>query len=245
MRIESGIHILMKVLVTGTSSGLGYGIARAYLEDGAEVYGIARRSSPVLENYHSYYHLEGDLTEHKKIPGYMQSLLQAVDKIDLVFLNAGMLGEIKDMQLTELTDLKQVMDVNLWSNKSLLDTLLQGPVAVKHIIAISSGAAVNGNRGWSGYAISKAALNMMIQLYAQETPDTHFSSLAPGLIDTSMQDYIFEVPDENRYESVKRLREARGTEAMPGPEKAGELVKETVPRLASAESGAFLDIRSM
>ena len=48
--------------------------------------------------------------------------------------------------------------------------------------------------GWNGYALSKAALNMMMKLYAAERPGTDFSALAPGLVDTAMQEAMRQQP---------------------------------------------------
>lgn len=44
---------------------------------------------------------------------------------------------------------------------------------------------------------------MLINLYAKEYTDTHFCALAPGLIDTKMQDYIYDLPEEKDYPAVK------------------------------------------
>ncbi|MCP3870534.1 MAG: SDR family NAD(P)-dependent oxidoreductase [Gammaproteobacteria bacterium] len=46
---------------------------------------------------------------------------------------------------------------------------------MEQIVMISSGAAVLGNQGWGGYAISKAALSMLARLYAHEFTQTHIS----------------------------------------------------------------------
>ena len=90
-----------------------------------------------------------------------------------------MLGSLGDMSEAQLDDLKRVMDVNVWSNKTVLDALFARAFPVKQVVTISSGAAVNGNRGWRGYSISKAALNMLTRLYAAENPDTHFCARWP------------------------------------------------------------------
>lgn len=166
-------------------------------------------------------------------------------KIDLIVLNAGILGEIKDMVDTSLEDIQKVMNINLWANKAILDYLLNNHYEITQVIAISSGASVSGNRGWNAYGISKAALNMMIKLYAAENPGIHFTSLAPGLIDTQMQDYIYEIPDEKKFTTVKRLREARGTDDMPDPQKAAERITPVFEQLLNYDSGSFIDIRKM
>ena len=46
---------------------------------------------------------------------------------------------------------------------------------------------------------------MLIALYADEFPNTHFTALAPGLIDTAMQDYLTQLPPDPRYAPLERL----------------------------------------
>jgi NAD(P)-dependent dehydrogenase (short-subunit alcohol dehydrogenase family) len=110
---------------------------------------------------------------------------------------------------------------------------------------ISSGASVLGNRGWSGYSLSKAALNMLARLYSHEFPGTHISALAPGIIDTSMMEHLCKEADATRFPALQRLREARGTPAMPTPETAARQVIEVLPLLRERPSGAFIDIREL
>lgn len=165
--------------------------------------------------------------------------------MDLVILNAGILGEIKELKDTEIKELNSIMDINLWSNKIIIDKLLKEKNNIKHIVAISSGASINGSKGWGGYSISKAALNMMIKLYASENSGIHFTSLAPGLIDTSMQDYLCGKVDEFKFPSAKRLKESRGTELMPSPIKAGGIVANGIEKSKNITSGSYVDVRKV
>ena len=50
-------------------------------------------------------------------------LINDVPNFDLVILNAGKLGQIRDMKETSLEDLRETMEINVWSNKWLLDCL--------------------------------------------------------------------------------------------------------------------------
>ena len=232
------------VFITGVSSGLGMGFAKCFLEKQWTVYGISRRHVDQLSDHPNFHFHPLDLQDFPQIPSTLKKLLIQSNRLNLVILNAGILGKIGDMHHTKLPDLKQIMDINLWSNKILLDYLFENNLPADQVISISSGAAVNGNRGWGGYSISKAALNMLIQLYAREYPETHFTSLAPGLVDTAMQDYLCEFADETRYPSVKKLKAARNTPAMPKPREAAENIISLLPQLLNHESGSFVDIRN-
>lgn len=235
----------MHVLITGVSSGLGEGLARAFLGRGSLVYGVSRREPEELrEDPGFHFHLL-DLTHFDSIGPALDELLSGVRRLDLVVLNAGVLGHIQDMREADLDSLRHTMDVNLWANKVVMDHLLEKGPALQQVVAISSGASLSGQRGWSGYGLSKAALNMLVKLYASEVPDVHFTALAPGLIDTAMQHYISEFPNPEKFPAVERLRRARGTEAMPDPVTAAERIIDALPRILRLPSGSYADIREL
>lgn len=231
------------LFITGNSSGLGRGLTETYLSREWTVYGLSRRGCSGFDG--RLHDIRCDLEDREAIPLALSSLLEDVSHLDLVILNAGILGQMKDLSDTTLDEIEQVMEINVWSNKLILDWLLSSDISIEQIVLISSGASVNGNRGWGAYGISKAALNMLTSLYAHELPNTHLSALAPGLVDTTMQDYLCNMVDAEKFTSVKKLRAARDTTAMPDPKTAGELIADTIPRLCSLPSGAYADIRSM
>lgn len=234
------------VLITGNSSGLGHGLTEAYLGRGWEVYGVSRRGCTDL-THHKLKDVRCDLTDFESIPAAMESLLMGISHLNAVILNAGILGKVQDMADSSLEDIRQVMDANVWSNKVLLDWLLYSGIRIDQIVLISSGASINGNRGWGAYALSKATLNMLTQLYAHEFPHTHLVALAPGLVDTAMQDVLCDPAqvDEEHFPSVGKLRAARETPAMPKPREAGELIADAIPGLRQLPSGSFADIRTL
>ncbi len=234
---------MANIFVTGISSGIGLGLVKKYLQEGWQVYGLSRRACPVShENLHS---ARVDLLDTANLPGALYELFAGQKQLDIVVLNAGVLGEIAYMKNAPLAELKKTMDVNLWSNKVVLDWLFKHMTSVKQLIAVSSGAAVNGNKGWNGYSISKAALNMMIKLYAVEQLDTHFMSLAPGLVDTAMQDYLCSKKEAEEFPSLARIQSARGTENMPTPDELAEKLPAVFEKIKKYESGSFVDIRKM
>lgn len=231
----------MRLFITGNSSGLGRGFSEAALARGWEVYGCSRRGCD-LNGVHD---VQCDLGDFAAVAAALGKLLAGLDSLDLVILNAGVLGRISPMHDTSLEELRRSMDINVWSNKVILDWLLDSGMRIDQIVGISSGAAVLGNKGWSGYAISKASLNMLLRLYSHEFPHTHISAIAPGLIDTAMMDYLCVEPDPEEYPALARIRAARGTDTMPGPREAAERVLEVTGRLKEFDSGSFVDIRQL
>ncbi|MDX1625320.1 MAG: SDR family NAD(P)-dependent oxidoreductase [Wenzhouxiangellaceae bacterium] len=232
----------MNVLITGNSSGLGRGLTEALLDRDAIVWGMSRSGCPVSSD--GLRDRKFDLGNLSTLPEALERLLSDCQRLDLIILNAGQLGRIQPISETATADLEHLMRVNVWANKVILDWLHERMIPVDQVVAISSGAGHNLNYGWGGYALSKSLLDDLVKLYAQEMTDTHFTSLAPGLVDTPMQDELEEV-DAEEYPSVQKLRDARGTEDMPKPRDAAERILDLLDELKERESGSFVDVRDL
>ncbi len=231
---------MKNILITGVSSGLGEALAKVYLENGDTVYAIGKTIPKKLDHYPHFFFFPYDLSETFMIQSTLKEFL-AHRSFDIVILNAGVLGEIQTLSQTDLIDAKAVMEVNVWANKELIDTLHHAHAQVKQIVGISSGAAINGSKGWGTYSLSKAGLNMLLSVYAKELPEIHFTALAPGVIHTPMVKHIIDEVNDEIYPSAKQLKEGN----IRTPEKAAKHLIETFPKLLTYESGSFLDVRTM
>lgn len=239
---------MKRAFITGNSSGLGLGLTEQLLASNWQVYGCSRRGNalqhPALHDIHC------DLSQLERIPSALDDLLTDVPALDLVVLNAGILGEIRELHQTSLDDIQQLMDINVWANKVIMDWLHNSNIAIKQIVMISSGASVFGSKGWNGYSLSKATLNMLAKLYAHEFPRTRIHALAPGLIDTRMMDYLCgDEIDHNTFPALERIQEARGTDVMPTPDEAAKRVLTAVEKLQLTSpdhpSGSYVDMRDL
>ncbi len=235
----------MNIFITGTSRGIGETLAIEYLEKDNTVYGLSRSAAENLSEYSNYHHLIMDLKNFDNMMDKLKGFIGNRKEFDLVILNAGLLPEIKDLIDTSMNEISTVMRVNVWANKNIIDTLFKLQHKVQQIVAISSGASLSGERGWNAYAISKAALNMLISLYSEEIPETHFSSLAPGVINTGMQEYIYNLPEERSYPVMKKLKEMRENDEIPDPASAAKYLVEAIKQVKRYDSGDFVDIREM
>lgn len=234
------------ILITGASAGIGLGLAQAWLGRGARVLALQRRSSPLL-GQRNFSQVQADLADLDALPERVRELLRGTSELDRVVLNAAIAAPLRDLGDTPLAELRQLMDINTWANKVVLDALYASGARVHQVIGISSGAAVRGSRGWNGYALSKAAFAMLIQLYAAERPETHFCSLMPGIVQTKMQDDLCALGAEQRrqFPAVERLLAARGTPDMPLPDVAAQALLEAFELARKEPSGALLDLRKL
>lgn len=232
------------VFITGNSSGLGYALSEQYLSDGWQIYGLSRRGCQGLSD--KVHDIKCDLHNLTSIEPALSELLSGLNRLDVVYLNAGFLGELNKITDISLDQFTQVMNINTWANKVILDWLLTGNIQVKQVIAISTGTGVSTSKGWGAYSLSKLALNKLLELYADEFPQTHFTSLAPGLVDTAIQAYLC---DESRvsvtdFPSIQKMRDAKETNNMPSAQKAADAIISAVPGLLKIPSGSYTDMRN-
>jgi benzil reductase ((S)-benzoin forming) len=226
----------MKILITGTSSGLGYELAKEYSKNNNTVLGISR-SKTNLEIKQEIC----DFSNLQKIPIALQDLVGA-EKIDTAILNAGALGALAKTKNTSIEAFNEIFKINVLANKIIIDWLLKNNTNIKTIIGISSGAALKTYYGWSLYCTSKAAFKQLISTYAQEEHSVHFASVAPGIIKTNMQEYINKI-DARIIPSVEKFQNIYDT--MDPPDKAAKKIISSLPKIKSLNSGDYIDLRDL
>lgn len=225
------------ILITGCSSGLGFALTNYYLQKGFKVYGISR-NKPEIQNQ-NFIHISFDLSKISDIKTSLTNILKDIKNLDLVFLNAGILGKIKILQELSIEEMQEVYNLNVYANKELLDILMQ--IDVKNIFIISSGASKTGYKGWGLYSLSKAGVNMLVNLYSNEMFNTKIIALAPGVIKTPMTDYIRFELDENIFTSAKKLNEGLVQTAFETAIKIDAFIN----RIDEFETGSYVDIRQI
>lgn len=231
----------MNILITGVSTGLGKSLKDRYLKLGYNVYGLSR--TKVTDCNHVTLNL--NIMSHNHYKKRLTSLLKGELDIDLVILNAGILGKIKTFDNVEMYELEKIMNVNVFSNKLILDNLFEMGVNVKQVICISSGASQKTYKGWGGYSISKAALRMMMKVYSKDIPQTHFSSVSPGLVDTKMQDYLCNEVDVSEFPETNKFIESSVNGTTRSSDDVARDIIELVPYFNQLDSGAYIDLRDV
>ena len=225
------------ILITGCSSGLGLALTKYYLEKNYKVYGIGRNKPDISNENFTFYSF--DLSNTSLIKIQLDNFITSIKDIDTVYLNAGMLGEIKEIGKLSIEEIRKVYELNVYSNKELLDILAK--TNTKNIIALSSGASKNGSKGWASYSLSKAGLNMLVNLYSKELVSTKILSVAPGVIQTPMTDYIRHEIDDDIFTSAKVLKAG----VIQQPSEAAKRLDDLVNRIDEFESGSFVDVRQI
>ena len=205
-------------VVTGHSRGLGEAIAAELLARGTRVLGLARHDNPELAQRHgnALTQLTLDLADLPALTRWLQSdaLPQFLRGCDLALLvnNAGLLEPLAPLEKQEPSDVARAISVNVGAALALSAAFVAATndVADRRILHISSGAGRKAYPGWSVYCASKAALDQHARAVAlDQTARLRISAVAPGVIDTYMQDLIRasdeqDVPDQPRFTEMWR-----------------------------------------
>ncbi len=167
--------------MTGATRGLGRAIAISYAKAGAHVIAVGRTTG-ALEELDDEIQKVGepatlvtlDLRKGDKIDGIGPTVFERWGKLDIFVGNAAMLGPLSPLPHVTADAWQHVIDVNLTANWRLirtLDPLLKRSDAGR-VILVSSGAAEGRYAYWGPYAVSKAGVECMGKMYAEECQNT-------------------------------------------------------------------------
>ena len=199
-------------LVTGASRGLGAATAEALAAAGAHVILVARATS-ALEEVEDRIHQAGgtatiaplDLTDGESIGKLAVAIGERWEKLDILVLNAAMLGSLTPVQDIDPKEYSRLLSINLLANQALIaafDPLLKRADRAD-VIALTSSVGREPRAFWGAYGSSKAALETLLEAYADETEYTgklKVHIVDPGATRTRMRANAF--PGEEP-ESVK------------------------------------------
>ena len=199
-------------LVTGASRGIGAATAAALAAAGAHVILVARTSS-ALEEVEERIHDAGgtatiaplDLTEGESIGKLAGAVAERWEKLDLLVLNAAMLGSLTPVQDIDPKEYSRLLSLNLLANQAMIaafDPLLK-KAEKADVVALTSSVGAEPRAFWGAYGSSKAALETLLGAYADESAFTgriKVHIIDPGATRTRMRALAF--PGEEP-ESVK------------------------------------------
>jgi NAD(P)-dependent dehydrogenase (short-subunit alcohol dehydrogenase family) len=186
-------------LVTGASRGIGRAAALALTAAGAHVVAVARTQG-ALEELDDEIRARGgdpatlvplDLKDMEALDRLGAALHERWGKLDVLFGNAGILGDLTPLGHVDPKTWDTLMAVNVTANWRLirsLDPLLRASDAGRAIF-VSSGAAHKCTAYWGPYSVSKAALEALARTYAAETVETPVRVMLvnPGPLRTRMR----------------------------------------------------------
>ena len=196
-------------LVTGASRGIGAATAETLAAAGAHVLLVARTTA-ALEDVEDRIHAAGgsatiaplDLSDGESIGKLATAIAERWDALDVLVLNAAMLGSLTPVQDIDPKEYSRVMTLNLLANQALVaafDPLLRHAERAD-VVALTSSVGGEPRAFWGAYGSSKAALESLLGAYADETAHTgriRVHIVDPGATRTRMRALAFpgEEPD--------------------------------------------------
>ena len=199
-------------LVTGASRGIGAATAEELARAGAHVILVAR-TAVALEQVEERIHAEGgsatiaplDLTDGASIGKLAGAVAERWEKLDILVLNAAMLGSLTPVQDIDPKEYSRLLSLNLLAPQALIATFdpLLRRAEQADIVAVTSSVGSTPRAFWGAYGSSKAALETLVGAYADETEHTgriRVHVIDPGATRTRMRALAF--PGEEP-ESVK------------------------------------------
>lgn len=168
-------------LVTGASRGIGFATARALAQAGAHVVATARTTGGLEELDDAIRAAGGtatlvplDLRDVAGIERLALALNERYGRLDVFIGNAGLAGSSSPLDHYQPSEWEEVMAVNLTANWHFIRTLhslfLRADAA--RLVFITSGNAANARAYRGLYSVSKAALEVLARVYANETAST-------------------------------------------------------------------------
>ena len=185
-----------KVIITGTSRGIGYELVQLFTEAGHQVLALSRNDAPVSSmNLDGCTILSFDITDASDIKKVATFVKDNWKQVDVLINNSGQLLN-KPFKKTKIEEFKAIYDVNVFGAAALTQAMLPYMKQGSHIVNISSMGGVQGSLkfpGLSAYSSSKGALITLTELLAEEYKESGiaFNALALGAVQTEMLQEAF------------------------------------------------------
>lgn len=177
--------VVGKFIITGASSGIGLALAKAALDAGFEVLGIARHEPKELEGVANFSFEVADLTSPTQLE--QLPLTPAAHGPTILVNNAGWIGPVNSASTYTWDDTDRCMTLNVTAPMRLTARFLAEVSGEKQIYFTGSGAATYPIEGWAAYCASKSAIHQYAEVLAKEHPNMKVHAFRPGKVDTPMQ----------------------------------------------------------
>lgn len=178
-------------LITGVSRGIGRAIAENLMHRGIIVVGIARAPESQIQELiqnERFIYFQTDLGTPKGLTNFDEFIHSNNFTFDIIIHNAAIIDH-NYLADANIQNLEKVIAINLLAPMKLAHILSDTYRPYARIACISSGAAFYPIKQLGAYCISKAGLEMLVQVLRAEYEQHNIGivSIIPGVVDTDMQ----------------------------------------------------------
>jgi 3-oxoacyl-[acyl-carrier protein] reductase len=234
---------MKKVLVTGSTRGLGLAIVERLLRDGYTVVGTGRSESPELASLREgsegrCFFVPFDLSEPDGIYGFVHELTH-VHGAFWGLVNNAAVGLDGVLATQHNVDIERVIKVNVIAPIVLTKYVSRGMIAARQgrIVNISSIIASTGYSGLAAYAASKSAMEGFTRSLARELGrvGVTVNAIAPGYMETDMTKAL-------GAEKVDSIRRRSALRRLPSPEDVSHAAAYLLGPGGEAVTGTILTV---
>lgn len=187
---------MKNIIVTGSSSGIGYALVEYFAKRGDQVLGLSRHNNlDEFKEYENVTLINIDITKIN-LDGLKDIISSKCNNnVDILINNAGQLIH-RPFSETSIDTFKAIYDANVHSVVNMIQLVLPFMPKDGHVVNISSMGGVQGSMkfaGLSAYSSSKGAVITLTELLAEEYKETgpSFNVLALGAVQTKMLKQAF------------------------------------------------------
>lgn len=201
-----------RAVITGGGSGLGFGIAKIFIEAGAEVVIIGQNEQKLREAKAALgqqcHYKPFNITKIAEIPALVSEIESSIGNIDILVNCAGVHLKKNAIETAD-SEFLEVLNVHLLSVFALTREFAKGMIerTAGSIILISSMSAVMGMKQVVAYSTGKTAIvGMMRSLVAEwATANVRINTIAPGWIETPMLHKAIDHDEPRKQKILNRI----------------------------------------
>jgi len=187
---------MKNVVITGTSRGIGFELAKQFAEKGYNVLAISRNTQPLEKvNHKNIKVISVDISNTDDLQKVRDFVDTNWKKVDIIVNNA---GKLVNKPFTDLTsqDFLEVYKVNVFAVVETIQILIPYLSKGSHVVTVSSMGGIQGSLkfpGLAAYSSAKGAVITLSELLAEEYKEQEiaFNVLALGAVQTEMLEEAF------------------------------------------------------
>lgn len=196
--------IMKKVIVTGTSRGIGKSIAAELLKNNYKVIGIGRKHTINNKNYHAVHHDLSTIEGYKK---KIDNVIKDYKKIDAVISNAGT-GFFENLENISQEKILDFFNVNLFAHIFISKLMISSFKKHKkgQFIFIGSEAALKTTEKATLYAAAKHGLMGFVDSFKAECNKSNIRTtiINPGMVRTRFFDSLKFEPGGEKENAINK-----------------------------------------
>ena len=212
----------MRVIITGTSTGIGRALAEDRLKKGDRVWGLARSDqSELTALFPSAFHaVRCDVSSWKAVEAVAEQISRQVTGVDALIACAGVQGEIASVITADPERWSETVRCNLdatfYCLRAFYPLLARADRRAK-VVAFSGGGATKPRLNFSAYGVAKTGILRLVETAAEELKQSpiDLNAVAPGAINTRLTDEVIAkgpaVVGQGEYEAALKQKASGGS----------------------------------